>query len=900
MLCCLNFLKCYYLSKCLLLRLCLYPIKRLFWLANLALLAMLFSPHSFAQLDNLWEKKGDHWVLDTDALRYHTLTVHQESQITLPHPDGSFQRYEMQRIHVSDYALEQGIHTFTLHTLNSQLGPKAILRAGRLSIFHGKLKAYIETIDESIYIEPSTNNDTAAPLYRRFSRERSKQERIFNALAKAINKSNDSPNNSASNANKSTNDEHFNCLTDDPNHEHITGNKDFSFKRGFLSNKGETAEKSTSTTLAKKQFGSQLHTYRLALAATHEYNVRVGSGNKSSTYAEMVHAISRVNAIFERDFAIRLQLVSSENLIASTSASYSEGNVVEMLSQNQRRVDQIIGFNNYDIGHVLGVSGGGIASLASACSSRKAQGVSASAAPTSSIFYVDYLAHELAHQLSATHTFNADGDQSGVCQGNRVESGNGIFQSSSYEVGSGSTIMSYAGLCSQQNIQYSADDYFHAKSIEQVRNFSEGKYSSYNGSCGSYTNTNNAPPTVSAGEAYTIPTGTPFLLTANGSDIDNNRSAITYTWEQYDLGGYTTDRDDMHSDKGIGPLIRSVKGTTNPSRSIPSTSDILLGKFIRTHGIRLPTVSRDLNFRVTARSGAYGVDQDNVKIKVFRTEHPFAIVQPNDSVTLMSNHETTVSWITGYTEQAPVSCSHVDIELSSDSGSSFPYMLANNTPNDGLQKVRLPNISTYAARIKISCSNNIFFSLSDTSFSIQPASKPALTLSANNHRLNEGNSNDANPIFSYTIKMSTPLAQDIRIYYAVENAGKHINYAGVVDSNVINHEDFPSVNSGLPKGSVVLKAGETSKNFSLEVSADNTDEFDEYFQVTLEETPHTDFATHHALTVIISEEKPEYMRASASNQAESKPKARDLSSGSLSWFTLFMGGGLLFWRNRKS
>lgn len=862
------------------------------------------SPLSFASMYHLWQEEAEHWRLDRALLNDEMAHDFQHNQITLPHPDGTLHTYSMQRITISPHASEHNIHTFSLHSLDEENA----LQAGRLSIFQGKLKAFIETNTQSIYIEPiiveqhtlSDNSDQSdETIYRSFSRESSHQARIFDALATAL-KQNTPSDNIDFTANKSSDDTHFSCLTDDPNHHHITGNKGLSNKDGGTSTNEALSENTTTATLANKKFGDQLHKYRLALSATHEYNMRVGNGNKAATYAEMVHAISRVNAIFERDFAIRLVLVSNTNLIASNSSSYSEGNVVDMLGQNQQRTDQIVGYNNYDIGHVLGVSGGGIASLASACSSRKAQGVSASSSPTGTIFYVDYLAHELAHQLSATHTFNADGEQSGVCQGNRVESGSSIFQSSAYEVGSGSTIMSYAGLCSQQNIQYSADDYFHAKSIEQVRNFSEGRYSSYNGSCGSYENTSNNPPTVSAGSQYTIPVGTPFLLTASGNDIDNSNSAITYTWEQYDLGGHTSDRNDMHSDKGLGPLIRSVEGTTSPSRSIPSKKDILLGNFIRTHGIRLPIVARDLNFRVTARSGNYGVDQDDVKISVFRSEHPFALVQPNGNVTLTSNHNTAVSWITGYTEQAPVNCKQVNIKLSTDGGNSFPHILASNTNNDGYQKVHLPNITSHAARVKISCSNNIFFSISDTSFSIQPSNKPKISMKTNTPRLNEGNSNNSNPVFSYTVEMSSPLAHDINLNYSIDNAGKHITYAGVVDSNVLSHHDFPSVSSGLPSGSVRLRAGETSKTFTIEVSADDSDEFDEYFQVILNETPHADFAIHHALAVIVSEEKPDYISATASNAEESKPQARNLSSGSISWFGLLLSSALLAYRKRDT
>ncbi|WLQ17174.1 M12 family metallo-peptidase [Hahella aquimaris] len=562
-------------------------------------------------------------------------------------------------------------------------------------------------------------------------------------------------------------------------------------------------------------FGDSYKVYRLAMAATGEFSASVSSDSSNPSVAEtqafIVSVVNRLNQIYEKEVAVRFQLVADNDSIIYTDSStdpYSSSS--NMLPENQSNLDSVIGTADYDVGHLLNQVGGGLAYVGVVCSStHKAQGRTGLGNPDGRFEYFvsDLLAHELGHQFGAGHTFNAT---SGDCGGGRRSA------SSAWEVGSGSTIMSYSGLCSPQNIQNNADDYFNGGSLEQIHNH----LTVSGASCGTQVNTGNAIPTVNAGPDYTIPAQTPFMLTATANDTDpGDLSGLTYTWEQQDKSdsGGTSDAVEMATDDGQRPLFRSFQGTTSPTRYFPKLDVILSGDLSGSLGETLPTTDRDLNFRVTVRSGDFGVNQDDVKLTVDGDSGPFKVTAPGAG-SYTGGQQMDVAWNVANTNLAPVSCSQVDIELSKDGGSTFTTIIKAGASNDGFERVVAPNTDTTNGRIRVKCSDNVFFSISPANFSLVSVNTSGnISVSAVSANQVEGNSGQT----AFTFQVSRQYAiVDMTVDYNVAGAG----------ANPANATDFGGV---LPSGAVSLAAGEFSKTFTVNVSGDTTFETDETFTLTI-------------------------------------------------------------------
>ncbi len=464
--------------------------------------------------------------------------------------------------------------------------------------------------------------------------------------------------------------------------------------------------------------GATRRTYRLALAATAEYtNFHSGVAGAASA---MVTTVNRVSGVYEVDLAVRFVLVANNEQLIYTNASsdpYANTNGGTMLGQNQNNITSIIGSANYDIGHVFSTGGGGIAGLGVVCNStQKARGVTGSPNPISDPFDIDYVAHEIGHQFGGNHTFNS---QTGSCGGGNRST------NSAYEPGSGTTIMAYAGICGNDDLQNNSNAYFVFKSYEEITTFITNNNSG--GSCPVKVASGNTPPVIPAIQGgYTIPIGTPFKLTAP-LVTDAEGDALTYCWEQSDLGTAGA------PGSTLGPIIRSFSPVSSRERVVPRVSNLLAGNTVI--GEKLPTVARTMSFKLLVRdnfAGSGGANQGSINFSVNATGGAFSVSSPNTSAIIWEGGTSeTVTWVPGSTASAPFNTPFVRVKLSTDGGNTFPYTLADSTQNDGTATVDVPTLAATSTqcRVMVEGLNNIFFDLSNANFRVNPPSTASLPMS---------------------------------------------------------------------------------------------------------------------------------------------------------------------------
>jgi len=479
-----------------------------------------------------------------------------------------------------------------------------------------------------------------------------------------------------------------------------------------LSGFSPRAASSSAISASAVSIAGDLRTYRLALATTGEYAQFQDPDNatpdKSLVLAELVNVVNRVTGVYEREVGVRLQLIADEDAIIYTDPTldpYANSSGGLMVNTNTRVLNLAIGSAAYDIGHVVSTGGGGVAGLGVVCSGSKGAGVTGLPEPIGDAFYIDYVAHEMGHQFGANHTFNSE---TGACGGGNRNA------STAYEPGSGTTIMAYAGICGADDLAPHSDDYFHSVSFDEIVDYTRNDTGN---SCAVLSASNNQAPTANAGSGgFTIPRETPFELTAvKSTDADGDK--LRYQWEEMDLGAAGS----PDSPAATAPLFRSFLPSKSSTRVFPQLSDLLNNQ--HTIGEVLPTVSRTMNFRLNVRDGQVAPDSGGVassllSFAVTDTAGPFKLLTPNTAATYAAGSTVKVTWDVAGTNLAPVSCSTIDVYLSTDGGQSFTKKLR-KVSNTGKTNVTLPVLDTGTARLKLKCKGNVFFDVSDTNFAIK-------------------------------------------------------------------------------------------------------------------------------------------------------------------------------------
>jgi hypothetical protein len=210
-----------------------------------------------------------------------------------------------------------------------------------------------------------------------------------------------------------------------------------------------------------------------------------------------------------------------------------------------------------------------------------------------------------------------------------------------------------------------------------------------------------------------------------GSATDPNSDTLSYQWDEMDAGGEVvegnaTDEESLGTDLGGNPLFRSFMPVSAPIRVLPRLSSLVAGTDDKAEV--LPTTSRALHFRLTARDGQSGVGEDDMQVEVIDSAGPFSIKEPITN-NLVADQPIWIEWNVASTELFPINCSNVDIHLlafSADKGTYCESTLVEGTPNIGSYRWTVPpGLGTDSGRIRVSCSDNIFFDISDSDLTIR-------------------------------------------------------------------------------------------------------------------------------------------------------------------------------------
>lgn len=465
-----------------------------------------------------------------------------------------------------------------------------------------------------------------------------------------------------------------------------------------------------------------LRVYTLALACTGEYAQGHG-GTLESVLSSFNEAVSLLTSIYESEVAIRFMLIEETEKLIWLDPQFdpfvNANGGLALLSQisDAFTTNANISLTSFDLGHLFTgncTDVGGVAP-GRACNFGREQGVTCHSSSNVSTMVRRIMAHEVGHQFSASHSFtNCPLSQDAVVSGKAVEPG------------SGSTIMSYAGLCGNQNLVNDNDAYFHVQSLQEITTYSRvgtGR------TCATRVTTDNTEPSVQMNYAsgFFIPVSTPFQLYGFGSDAEDEE--LTYCWEEFDVGPLSQ----LGAPEGNTPLFRSYPPSTTNKRVFPRIEDLVTG--VSNRNEYMPDYARDLTFKLTVRDnhqGGGGASWEEVSFQTTESAGPFVVLSPDtDRPVWGAGSYRPVLWQVANTDRAPVNCKWVNILLSTDGGYTYPRVLATRVPNTGSAMVPVPNLETVAARIKVEASDNIFFNISSQNFRISAPQEAGFTMIAN-------------------------------------------------------------------------------------------------------------------------------------------------------------------------
>lgn len=483
--------------------------------------------------------------------------------------------------------------------------------------------------------------------------------------------------------------------------------------------------------VAAKSGNKTFHTLRLAMSVTGEYTTFFGG--VAGALTQINATLSRVNGVFEKEFNVHVNAINAPALIFSDAANdpYSTSDLV--CKWNNELMNTLHGGAygvtdaDFDIGHLFGATGGGGSAGCIGCigsndtstsidpncgnspspdnykgsgytspgidyyvSGTWDQNSTAQLPPSGDAFDIDFVAHEMGHQLGDSHTYSFFEN----------------YLNQEVEPGSGTTIMGYAGITGPStDVQKHSDVYFHSVSIDQVQDNLVSVTADVETPI-----TNNTPVVTAMPTIYTIPRSTPFVLTASATDPDGD--ALTYCWEQVNpskLGNGVTKNNIGNT--ATGANFRSWAPTTSPTRYFPKLATVLGGTVKNTTDFEAAsTVARTTDFRVTVRDNKPGGQAQTAyatQTIVVGSAAAFTV----NTTSLTPNANSTITWTVSGTTASPYNVANVKIDYTEDMGATWTDLAA-SVPNNGSASVFIPaSLAGKTIHLRVSALGNVFYAV---------------------------------------------------------------------------------------------------------------------------------------------------------------------------------------------
>lgn len=539
--------------------------------------------------------------------------------------------------------------------------------------------------------------------------------------------------------------------------------------------------------------------YRLAFYMTADFWQQFNHHNLEKAFGYMVSLLFTIDFTLRRDVGIQLELVTSIDDIEQMNSLNTQPST---LAEFQTFLDEFLGAENYDAGHLITDQLATSAYTASVCHPLLKARAHSRLKPNGWYFHqLNKIAHEIGHQFGATHTFNATGDQAGFCQYDHSASVYYDLPIAKHVTpGSGVSLMGYAGYCNAFNLQDFSEPYYHPANGIEMRQFVSGnakiKDNLYQ-TCGSNDDLQTVTE-IKSTEKY-IPTNTDFIISP---EMKTQNELTFWRFAQMDNNDSLADPNALFVESIAHNNVKPYGHYAIKKPSIYSKNQLLTPI----------TTATTMHFSITASNTKEQIHEKQI-LHFIEDNQGFNFY--NLPSLIKENSTFSLSWFKANTDQPPFNCNEVTLWFKS--AKEKHYNLLGTYLNDGQLHIQLTDTISSELQFKLACSQQGFFTESSLIMVFPQLNIYQTQLNESLHQLSLSRELAAHELsFSYEINFLDKNNQTEQTISSGEVLFKKNQHEAdiVVDATVINADTYKIT---------VLSDGQEIDHFRLQSTEPNND-----------------------------------------------------------------------------